>query len=63
MCASDVYEQTLRRECLFVRISLVLQDSNFFAEMRTEKAGLSGEINHTLDAYRGAEAVKKEEER
>ena len=58
--ASNVYAQTSNWTGLNVRISLVLPDWDCFEEIRTEKAGLRGEINHTLDAYSGTEAMKEE---
>ena len=51
--AFNVYTQTSNRAREYVRISLVLPDYDCFEEIRTEKAGLSGEINYTLDAYSG----------
>ena len=58
--ASNVYAQTSIWTGLNVRISLVLPDWDCFEEIRTEKAGLRGEINHTLDAYNGTVAIKEE---
>ena len=58
--ASNVYAQTSNWTGLNVRISLVLPDWDCFEEIRTEKAGLRGEINHTLDAYNGTVAIKEE---
>ena len=58
--ASNVYAQTSIWTGLNVRISLVLPDWDCFEEIRTEKAGLRGEINHTLDAYNGTVAMKEE---
>jgi hypothetical protein len=58
--ASNVYAQTSNWTGLNVRISLILPDWDCFEEIRTEKAGLRGEINHTLDAYNGTVAMKEE---